>query len=33
VTPKANVFELVIAAGREFADEVRSPDPSAVHGR
>ena len=33
VTPKANVFDLVIGAGREFAREVRSPDPSAVPGR
>lgn len=33
VTPKANVFDLVIAAGREFAREVRSPDSSAVAGR
>ena len=27
VTPKANVFELVIGAGRDFAREVRGPDP------
>ena len=33
VTPKANVFQVVIAAGREFAHEVRSPDASAVSGR
>jgi 3-methyl-2-oxobutanoate hydroxymethyltransferase len=33
VTPKANVFELVIDAGRDFAREVRSPDSSTVSGR
>jgi len=33
VAPKANVFEIVIAAGREFAQEVRTPDPSGVQQR
>ena len=33
VTPKANVFELVIDAGRAFAREVRDPDHSAVASR
>ncbi len=30
VTPKANVFELVIGAGREFAREVRAAEGSAA---
>lgn len=33
VTPKANVFEVVIAAGRDFAREVRSADAPVAHER